>query len=347
MTVPGMVSVIIPALNEESTIQQAIHSALAQEGVEVEVIVVDGASADGTRVRATSLVDDSGRVVVLDNPRVTIPSGLNIGLAEARGEFIARLDAHSRARPDYLLRAVQRLHSTARLGGVGGLKRGVSDTSGGRAVALALSSRFGVGDSVNHYATRYQETDHASHGIYRTDLARLIGGWDESLLVNEDVDFDMRLMSTGHTIGYDPEMVFDWEVRKNPWQLFRQYRRYGRGKAKMIRKNGAGVMRWRHYVAPSLVVVTAGTLVASVVEPAVLLVLAPYAGALTFASVRAWARRPRTERVSLLSVPLSFLAMHYGWGLGMIEGLTSDRQPATASGSGATMPAAVPREETA
>lgn len=334
----GYVSVLIPALNEESTIERAIESALSQRDVEVEVIVANGMSVDRTKERALAMsAKYPGQIKVLDNPHSSIPSGLNLALAVADGEFVARIDAHSVARPDYLARGVARLRSDDRLAGVGGMRRGVSDTSTGRAVALALSSRFGVGNSVNHYGTRYQLTDHASHGVYRSTSAREIGGWDEELLVNEDVDFDLRLIASGHTIAYDPAMVFDWKVRDTPAALARQYRRYGRGKAKMVRKNGPSAMRARHLAAPMLVVGSVMAIPAVARSPKAALVFAPYVGGLLAASVRAWQRRTPGQAVSPGALPGSFVAMHYGWGLGFLEGLLSSAEPASASGTSHTV----------
>lgn len=212
----GLISVVMPALNEENTIRGAIESVLEQKDVEVEVLVVDGRSGHETRSVVAALAMRHACIRLLDNPLTIIPSGLNVGLAHARGEFVARVDSHATIAPDYLARAVAHLNRDPLLGGVGGLRRGVSDTPTGRAVALALSSRFGVGNSINHYAVEYRNTDHASFGVYRTELARRIGGWDESLAVNEDVDFDHRLLATGSTIAFDPQMVISWHVRGRP-----------------------------------------------------------------------------------------------------------------------------------
>jgi hypothetical protein len=76
--------------------------------------------------------------------------------------------------------------------------------------------------------------------MYRTDAVRQIGGWDEQLTVNETVDFDHRLRAAGWTIGYQPAMTVRWDVQERLGDLFAQYRRYGRGKAGMVRKNHPG-----------------------------------------------------------------------------------------------------------
>ncbi|WP_226344403.1 glycosyltransferase [Agilicoccus flavus] len=332
-TTPGLVSVIMPALNEEASIEGAVRSALEQADVDVEVLVVDGRSSDATAAIVTRLAQEDPRVRLLDNPQVTIPAALNVGLAAARGEFVGRIDAHATVSPDYLARGVAHLRRDAALAGVGGLRRGVSDSATGRAVALALSSPFGVGDSINHFGTSYQLTDHASFGVYRTDVARGVGGWDETLLVNEDVDFDHRILATGATLGFEPAMHIDWHVRRTAAELARQYRRYGRGKAAMARKNGRAAIRPRHLAAPVAVVGTAGLALLGLRFPRfAAAAYSPYVLGLGVATAKAWSERDRSAPTDLPTLPASFAAMHYGWGLGFIEGYVFGRTPRTASG---------------
>lgn len=336
--VPGLVSVLMPVLNEEATVVGAITSVLSQSHPSVEVIVVDGRSADQTRelVRQMAQLDD--RIRLIDNPRTTIPSGLNLGLAASRGEFVARVDGHSTIDGHYLARAVQRLDGAANLGAVGGKRLGVATTPVGRAVALALSSPFGVGGSINHYANSERLTHHASFGVYRTEVARALAGWDEDLRVNEDVDFDLRLQQHGFDIAFDPEMRFYWHVRESVVDLLRQYRRYGRGKAAMVRKNGWAAVRLSHTLPPLAVAGGCLTAVAALRRPRLLLLFGPYVLALLGASLHAWRLRDPHQPTSAVSLPLAFVAMHAAWGLGFIEGTLLGRAPATASGSTATGP---------
>lgn len=339
----GLISVLMPVLNEEATLVDAVGSVLNQaEEVEVEVLVIDGNSVDQTLALARSLSRRDPRVRVLRNPRTTISSGLNVGLRHARGDFVARVDGHSTISPTYLSRAVRALHEDPRMAGIGGKRVGVSDNPVGRAVALALSSRFGVGNSINHYATSARLTDHASFGVYRSEVAVALGGWDESLLVNEDVDFDLRLLRLGHRIGFDPVMELRWQVRDDVGQLFRQYRRYGRGKAAMVRKNGRSAVRVRHAIPPAAVLIGAGALLGALQRPRWLASFVPYLAAVAAASAVAWRSRQAECETSAAALPLAFVAMHTGWGLGFLEGMILRQLPALASGDPAHVPS---REE--
>ncbi|MDO5628712.1 MAG: glycosyltransferase family 2 protein [Mobilicoccus sp.] len=339
------VSVLMPVLNEEAGVAGAIASALAQSdhGVDVEVLVMNGPSVDATATIVAGLAAGDPRVRLLDNPVGTIPAALNIGLAAARGEFVARIDGHASVSSDYIARGVEHLRRDGGLAAVGGIRHGVASTSSGRAVALALSSPFGVGNSINHFGAEFCETDHASFGVYRTQVARDVGGWDEGLLVNEDVDFDHRILAAGHRIAFDPQMHIYWHVRESVADLFRQYRRYGRGKAAMVRKNGREAVRARHLAAPVAVAGTAGLAVVATRFPRLAAAAyAPYLLGVSAASVHAWRGRgeaasdPSTPATSSTdvdptSLPGAFMAMHYGWGLGFLEGYVLKKAPAQSS----------------
>lgn len=344
MTTHPQVSVLMPVLNEEAAVAEAVASALAQSdhGVDVEVLVMNGPSVDATAQIVAGLAAGDPRVRLVDNPVGTIPAALNIGLAAARGEFVARIDGHASVSPDYLARAVAHLRRDPGLAAVGGIRNGVARSAGGRAVALALSSPFGVGNSINHFGEEFCETDHASFGVYRTEVARAVGGWDEALLVNEDVDFDHRILGRGHRIAFDPKMHIYWHVRESVKDLFRQYRRYGRGKAAMVRKNGREAIRARHLAAPVAVAGTAGlALLATRFPRSAVALYLPYVAGVTAASVHAWRGRgdapvdpkaPNADRsVDPTSLPGAFMAMHYGWGLGFLEGYVLRKTPAQSS----------------
>lgn len=335
-TVTGMVSVIMPVRNEARSVEGAIASVLEQTYPSLEVLVVDGRSDDGTREVLEAVAAADPRIRVLDNPERTIPNAMNAGLVGARGEFIARVDAHATVNAEYVEFGVRHLQSDTGLVGVGGRRVGVARTPTGRAVAMALSSPFGVGDSINHFGREVVETDHASFGVYRTEAARGVGGWDPTLAVNEDVDFDFRLLAAGGRLLYDPEMVIRWHVRESIRDLGRQYRRYGRGKGAMVRKNGPGAVRARHLVPPALDValITSAALAVTGRRRLAAAVVAPYAAAVGAASVVTARRESRAGssegQVSLAALPLAFVAMHTAWGLGFLEGLAG-RQPHQAS----------------
>jgi succinoglycan biosynthesis protein ExoA len=308
-----LVTVVIPASNEEGFVGGCLDSVLAQDYRSLQVLVVDGASTDGTTEEVRARMTDE-RVELLLNPRRNIPSSMNMALARARGQWLVRVDAHSTVGPGYVRTAVTHLR-TGRWGGVGGRKEAVGITPAGRAIAVAMGSRFGVGNSVYHYGTTTQEVDHLPFGAYPVRLVRELGGWNEQLTANEDFEFDYRLRSAGNALLFDPSMVIAWHCRQSVGDLYRQYHRYGRGKVDVARLHPASLSA-RHLAPPLFVAYCAIGLALGIRRPRRwALGIAPYAVALTLASVDAARRLESVEERRHL--PGAFVAMHVGWGVGV------------------------------
>lgn len=315
-----LVTVVIPARNEQASIGACLAAAQAQTHRNLQILVVDGDSEDRTVeiVRAAAAADP--RIELVHNPDRVIPVSLNLAVAAARAKWLVRIDAHATVPPDYVARAVALLR-TGQYGAVGGRKDGVGRTPAGRAIAAAMGSRFGVGGSTYHHGTAPQEVEHVPFGAYPVEVVRELGGWDEQLRVNQDFEFDHRVRQAGHRILFDPSLVIAWESRQSVPELFRQYRRYGRGKVFVLRKH-PGSASPRHLAAPAVVVLwlAAGVMAVSRPRRAAALLL-PYAGALSVASVRV--SRRLTSRDDRRWVPAAFLAMHGGWGIGFWQGIAS------------------------
>jgi glycosyltransferase involved in cell wall biosynthesis len=313
-----LVTVVIPARNEEGFLGAALDSVREQDYRNLQIVVVDGASTDRTAdvVRARMVDDD--RIELLTNPHQTIPRSLNQAVAAARGRWLVRVDAHSTVPADYVSIAVERLREGI-WGGVGGRKDGVGKTSAGRAIAVAMGSRFGVGNSTYHYGTEPQEVDHLPFGAYPVELIRRHGGWDESLVANEDFEFDYRLLQAGEKLLFEPRMVINWHCRQSLRDLYRQYRRYGQGKVDVVRRHPTSLSA-RHMVPPAFVAYSALSAAVAMRHPGrSALMLAPYAVAIAAATAQTASRlESRGDRMLL---PGAFVAMHVGWGVGFWSGV--------------------------
>ncbi|CAN5778815.1 glycosyltransferase family 2 protein [soil metagenome] len=325
-----LVTVVVPALNEERSLGPCLDSVRRQDHRRLQIVVVDGGSTDGTEAIVQRHMAEDDRVELLHSPRQNIPTSLNLALAEARGRFLVRVDAHSIVQPSHVRLAVARLVEGS-WGGVGGRKDGVGRTAAGRAIAAAMGSPFGVGNSVYHHGTSVQEVDHIPFGAYPVDLARQLGGWDEGLTANEDFEFDYRVRKSGRALLFDPEIVITWECRQRIRDLFDQYRRYGSGKLDVVRKHPES-MSVRHAVPPAFVAYALAAGLVSVRRPARLLgLLAPYGLAVAAASMQAG--RELDSAADRAFVPGAFVAMHVGWGLGfwsrLLSTLASGRRTGT------------------
>lgn len=320
-TTADLVTVLVPARDEEGSIAECLGSILSQEHSELEVIVVLADSSDATASIVEEIKQRDPRIVLVRHRLHGIPQSLNLGLARARGRWLVRVDAHSRIAPGYVRRVVEHLRD-GDWGGVGGRKDGVASTHAGRAIAQALGSRFGVGNSKYHYGTAMGTVDHIPFGAYPTALLRQLGGWDESLRANEDFELDYRIRRLGYGLLFDPSVRIFWNARESIPDLFRQYRRYGLGKADVACLHPDS-LELRHVAPPAVVLVMIGALLTASRRPAVAMAaVSPYVGGLVGASANI-ALRGRDLRAAPW-LPLAFLAMHLGWGLGFWEGLAKN-----------------------
>ena len=317
------ISVVIPARNEERHIGATLESVRGQTRENLQIIVVDNASTDRTPEIVGRLAEEDDRIELLSNPAVSIPKSLNVALAAARGRWFVRVDAHSTIPTDYVDKAVTRLEEGT-WAGVGGRKDAVGTTPEGKTIAVALSSKFGVGNSVYHYGTEVQTVDHIPFGSYRTDLLKEIGGWNEDLVANEDYELDYRLRKAGHELLFDPAISISWECRQSLVELWKQYRRYGKGNADVAELHPAS-LALRHLAAPALVAGWVGALLlpGRHKKRRRLLAFAPYAAVLAFAT------KENLESVegdaATYALPAAFVAMHVGWGVGFWEQLIANK----------------------
>ena len=203
------VSIIVPCYNEVHTIGALLQALVVQTAPlnELEVIIADGGSDDGTRQALQTFAEDHPelRLRVVDNPARTIPAGLNLAIAHATGEVVIRLDAHSAPQPDYVQRCLETLNRTqaANAGGLWDIRPG-SDTWIGRSIAAAAAHLLGAGDA--RYRIRGAEgpADTVPFGAYRREWLERVGGFNEGLLTNEDYEYNVRLRSHGGVVWFNP-----------------------------------------------------------------------------------------------------------------------------------------------
>lgn len=313
-----LVTIVIPCRNEEQAIDDCLNSVIRQTVTDTEILVVDGGSTDATRELVRNRAAHDERIRLLDNPHGVVPAALNIALDEAKGKWLVRVDAHCTVADDYVERLVDHLEAGA--GGAGGRKQGVGRTTTGKAIALAMSSKAGVGGSAYHHATTIQHVDHIPFGAYPVDLARQIGGWNEKLSVNQDFEFDVRLRATGHHLVLDPSVIIDWENRQTFEALFRQYHRYGRGKTRVMALHPRST-KIRHLVAPVFVAAVIAAVLPwrwKYVSAARRLLTASYTAVVGSAALTAGRSLPPRDR---WRVAAALAVMHVSWGLGFWHGI--------------------------
>ena len=254
---PPFVSIIVPCYNEEATIRQLLDAVLAQTypRSQMEIIVADALSQDNTRERINLFQRDHSDLSlrVVDNERRIIPAALNLAIKESRGEIIVRLDAHSQPNPEYVERCVEALEEGkgANVGGVWEIRPGGKSWIA-ESIAVAAAHPLGVGDAMYRLNPKAGAVDTIPFGAFRRELIDTIGGFDETLLTNEDYEFNTRVRQSGGVVWLDPQIRSVYFARASFLELARQYGRYGFWKWRML-KRYTNTIRWRQALPPLFV----------------------------------------------------------------------------------------------
>lgn len=311
-----IVTLIVAMRNEERHIARCVTSLLDQTypADRLEVLFMDGQSTDRTREIVSELIAQRPGFMLVDNPGRIQSIAWNLGIDRARGDLVGIVSGHSELAPDYVETAVETLSRTgADL--VGGPARAESETVVGEAIALAMSTPFGVGGAEFRYATAESEVDTVFMGVCKRELYERIGGFDAEMVRNQDDELSYRLLEQGGRIVCNPAIKSVYRNRATLRSLWKQYFDYGRWKVRVMQKHRAQ-MRPRHFVPP--VFVTA--LGVSTLMPPVFLGIGAVYGAATLAmSLVIAARNGRVDVLPYL--PAAFAILHVGYGAGFLKGL--------------------------
>jgi glycosyltransferase involved in cell wall biosynthesis len=214
--------------NEEKHIRACLENIFNQKEVPApyEVIVADGISTDGTREIIFEMQSTNPNLILIDNPGVIVPTGLNQAIRIAKGNIIVRVDGHTKIAPDYVKSCIELLNTT-RAENVGGRMVAIGRTAFGRAVAVATSTPFGVGGSRFHYSEKEEEVDSVYLGAWPKDVFLKIGLFDEEMVRDQDDEFNYRLREHGGKIILSPSIKSEYTVRSTPKTLWKQYFQYG------------------------------------------------------------------------------------------------------------------------
>jgi cellulose synthase/poly-beta-1,6-N-acetylglucosamine synthase-like glycosyltransferase len=235
MTGKPFVSVVVPALNEATDIEGCLRAIAAQEWPldQLEVVIADALSDDGTVRVATDVARQLGlELVVCENPARRTSAGLNVALAKCAGNFVVRVDARSRIRPQHLPTAVEVLDARPEVGVVGGGQHAHPRSARliDRAIARALENRYTTGLARYRRAQFAGAADTVWMGAFRRADLDELGGWNEAVALNEDWDLNQRYRDRGFVVWFDPRLDADYLPRQSYGRLARQYFRFGRVK---------------------------------------------------------------------------------------------------------------------
>lgn len=296
------VSVVIPASDAAETLPRALRSVAAQDYPNIVEVIVAAADDRSAAAAADALV--------VTNPEGSTPAGLNRGIAASTGDVIVRCDAHAVLPPDYVSTAVETLQRTG-ADNVGGMQVPQGETPWGRAIAAAMTHPFGAGDARYRLGGEEGPVETVYLGVFRRETLDSIGGFDEAFSRTQDYELNHRIIRSGGTVWFTPEMRVTYTPRDSLAALAIQYYRYGQAK-RLFRRKHPGALRLRQMAPPILVVTMGAAMVAAVWQPLLLLLPATYALAMFGAGV--------VSDHGSLRVGAALIAIHVSWGLGYLVG---------------------------
>lgn len=264
------VSVIIPVRNEESYISKCLNSILNQDYKKdkIEVLIIDGMSEDGTVQKIRQFLNqtiESGilsqnknqeiekkqntglpDIRILKNPKKVAPCGLNIGIREAKGDYIIRMDAHTEYAPDYVSKCIEWLKKTGAKN-AGGPMRAVENGYVGKAITLAHHSKFGLGGGKFHNKDYSGYMDTVYLGAWPRKVFEELGLFDERLVRNQDIEFNARIRKAGGDIYMTPEIKSYYYCRDTLNGLWKQNFENGKWVV-YTKKITSYCLSWRHFI---------------------------------------------------------------------------------------------------
>jgi len=304
------VSVIIPCRDEERFVSKCLDSIIKQDYPKenLEVLVVDGKSEDRTKEIVKEYSQKYSFIRLLENPQKYTPFALNIGIKQAKGEIIMRMDAHAIYEKDYISKCLRYLDEY-KADNVGGIWITVprDNTFIGKAIALVLSHPFGAGNAYYRigYSKEPRWVDTVPFGCYRKEIFKKIGFYNENLVRSQDMEFNLRLKKSGGKILLVPDIVSYYYPKSNLKDFFLHNFEDGVWVIYPL-KFVKTPLQLRHYL-PLIFVLTLP------------LSILPYILVSLFFSLKI-AIKEKNSRLFFV-MPLAFTTRHIGYGLGSVWGL--------------------------
>ena len=320
------VSVVVPARNASSTICDALRSILLQEySGDVEIIVADGSDDENM---AQLIRHAFPTVTIVLNPDRITSAGLNRAIAASSSDVIVRCDAAAVLMQGYLQRAVETLQRTG-AANVGGRQLPIGTNMFQRAVSMAMVSRMGSGNSRYKVGGQEGEVDTVYMGVFRRDALLAIGGFDETIVHNQDYEVNWRLRQAGEKIWFDPKMGATYKPRRNFLELSKQYFNYGRWKMAVLKRHPRSLQP-RQLAAPALLLGLLFSVIVALLgvvwPPLVLAALLPvmyicvYSSVLYMALLITISNDPARHLL-----PSVWATMHISWGVGFFVGILKSK----------------------
>ena len=307
------VSVVLPVLNEESHLANAVNSILSQDYAgTLEIILALGPSKDKTDEIAQRLASSDPRITLVDNPSGRTAAGLNAAINKSKNPVIVRVDAHAELQKNYISLAIDVMKSSGAVN-VGGIMGAEGKSRFEKSVAAAMRSSLGVGASRFHTGGEAGFVDTVYLGVFIRSAVIAIGGFDERFIRAQDWELNYRLRQAGGKIFFDPRLHVTYRPRSSVKALAKQYFEYGRWR-RVVSRRHQGTINYRYLAPPFALIGTALSVILGLVIHQILIIPATIYGVfLIFASLITG-----KGFVEKLLLPIVLFTMHMSWGLGFL-----------------------------
>lgn len=319
-----LVTLILPIRNESAYIEDSLAAILKQDYPSdcMEILVVDGMSTDDTRdlIHNFSEGHPSLQIRILDNPGQIVPIGMNIALREVKSDIVIRVDGHCLIAADYVSKCVDHLKKD-RVDGVGGPMESIGETKMAKAIAIGMSSPFGVGNSAFRTTSgKSMLVDTVPFPAYTWEVIKCAGFYDEELVRNQDDEYNYRIRELGGKILLADDVRSTYFSRSSLKGLWRQYFQYGYWKVRVLQKHPRQ-MSLRQFIPPLFVLALLGSglfAFSPAFRPFSIVMPLLYLTANIVASI--WTSSKQKFQY-LGRLPFIFLILHLSYGLGFLVGL--------------------------
>ena len=318
-------TVVVACRNENPHIRGLLDSVLNLDraNLDLNVIIADGVSTDGTRQILTEFARTHPWCSIIDNPAQIVSTGLNRAVLLSKSEFIVRMDAHTVYEPDYVARSISVLLDTG-AANAGGPQRSRALGFWPRAIHAGYHAPFASGGARFRDDNYRGPVDTVPYGCWRRDYLLAIGLFDETLTRNQDDELNLRIRLAGGVVWQDPSIVSWYSPRSTLGGLFRQYFQFGFWRVAVLRKHPRHASL-RHLV-PAAAAVTGLCLVLmigiGIERPRAALLLSLLAVLYLVLSLCASIRSAAREGWGLLpALPITFAVYQSAYAAGFCAGL--------------------------
>ena len=318
-----LVSIIIPCLNEEGYIKSCIESILSQDYQKdlIEILVVDGGSNDNT----LSILKSFSEVTIINNPNKIVPISMNLGIKEAKGDFIIRIDAHCLYPKNYVSELIK--NSVAlNADNIGCIMETLpaNDSSKAKAIAIGISHPLGVGNSYFRVgSSKTREVDTVPFGCYKKEVFKKIGYYDEELVRNQDDELNARLIQNGGKIFLLSNIILKYYARDTITKVYNMFFQYGLYKP-LVNKKLKKPATIRQFIPLLFVLnIILGGLISLFFPPFLyftLFTLSLYIILILWVSLKIKINK-KLKSITLLYLPVIFFVIHFSYGWGYIKGI--------------------------